>query len=255
MTITSTGNSLPSARIASSSSGCPPTRAHAGPQVARQARAVRLAQPRRDDQRRQLAPDHLRRGVAERALGGAVDLDHAALVVHRDDAVEGGVEDRALARVRRAHRLLRPAALDELRDLRAQALHRRQQVGVGLERRGGGEGHHADAAQRERERALHAPPAGRSPMPRAPARHRRPRPRATSRRSAARHRARRAATARRRSSATRRSPPAAPDRPRSRPRPRPARARPRARCGAGQPRRDGRAVARSRQASHVTVSR
>ena len=40
----------------------------------------------------QLAPDHLLGLVAERLLGRAVDLHHAALVVHRDDGVEGGVE-------------------------------------------------------------------------------------------------------------------------------------------------------------------
>ena len=54
-----------------------------------------VAQCRRDDQRRQLAADHLRGRVAERPLGRLVDLDDVAAVIHRHDAVEGGVEDRA----------------------------------------------------------------------------------------------------------------------------------------------------------------
>ena len=89
----STGNSLPSLRMAGSSTGCPTIRPSPGRHVALDAPAVRLAQVRRDDQLGQLAADHLLGRVAERLLGGAVDLDDHALGVHRDDAVEGRVED------------------------------------------------------------------------------------------------------------------------------------------------------------------
>ena len=120
--------------------------------VPREPSAMRVAPGRRDDQLGQFAPDHLLGAVAERALGRAVDLDHVAVVVHRDDAVEGRVQDRALARVARAQVGLGPAALDELRDLRAEAVHRGQQARVGHERGSGREAHDADAGERERER-------------------------------------------------------------------------------------------------------
>ena len=94
--VTSAGNSLPSARSAVSSTGArrsatrrsrPPARARGG------ARPVR----RRDHERRQLLPDHLGAATAEHALGGGVELAHAALGVERDDRVDGRVDDRLLA--------------------------------------------------------------------------------------------------------------------------------------------------------------
>ena len=107
------------------------------------------APARRDDQRGQLAADHLLGRVAERLLGGAVDLDHLALVVHRDDAVEGRVEDRRLARVRRLDGLHRAAALGEVRDLQGEAVDRRAHLRVGLV--AGREGDDARARERQDE--------------------------------------------------------------------------------------------------------
>ena len=50
---------------------------------------------------RQLAADHLVRRVAERPLGGAVDREHDAALVHRHDGVERDVEHRAPPRLER----------------------------------------------------------------------------------------------------------------------------------------------------------
>ena len=101
--------------------------------------------------------------VAEGRLGGRVDLDDVPVAVHRDDAVEGGVEDRRLARLALAHAALGAAALDELPDLRAQAAHRGQQLLVGREARGGEELHDAEHVPRRggsgRRRRSAGPPA------------------------------------------------------------------------------------------------
>ena len=133
-----------------------------GLDVAREPVAMGGAQRRRHDQRRQLAADHLRRRVPERPLRRLVDLDDVAAVVHRHDAVERGVEDRALARVALQHRLLRAAALDELADLGAEAAHRREQVVVQLAPLGDEELDHAEQARRaaHREREARAQPGG-----------------------------------------------------------------------------------------------
>ena len=61
--------------------------------------------------------------VAERLLRRAVDLDHHAGRVHRDDAVERRVEDRALARVAVAEQVLGAPALDAVADPAAEARH------------------------------------------------------------------------------------------------------------------------------------
>ena len=65
-----------------------------GLEVARQARAVALAQRRRHDQLGHLAADRLVGAVAEGALGGRVELDDAAAVVHARSRVERGLEHR-----------------------------------------------------------------------------------------------------------------------------------------------------------------
>ena len=101
----------------------------AGVHVALQAAAMVLAQGTgRDHDLRELAADHLLGAVAEGRLGGRVDLDDVPAAVHRDDAVEGGVEDRRLARLALVHAALGAAALGKLPDLRPQAAHRGQQL-------------------------------------------------------------------------------------------------------------------------------
>ena len=136
-----------------------------GLDVAREPVAVGGAQRRRHDQRRQLAADHLRRGVPERPLRRLVDLDDVAAVVHRHDAVERGVEDRALARVALQDGLLRAAALDELADLGAEAAHRLEQVVVQLAPLGDEELDHAEQAGRCRAPGTRSPSAARRRRP------------------------------------------------------------------------------------------
>ena len=118
-----------------------------------------VAQRRRDDQLRHLAADRLLRGVAECLLGRPVELEHPALMVHRDDAVERGREHRALARLARADRLLGPGALDLLAELEPDRHHQVEQVVVGLGLLLGEELDHTDEsahrADREGERAVH----------------------------------------------------------------------------------------------------
>ncbi len=134
----------------------------AGRDVLRDAVAMRLAQGGRDDQLGQLAPHHLGGRVAERPLGGPVDLDDVAVGVHGDDAVEGGVEHRRLAGVALAQAVLSPPALDALADAAAEARHRLEQVVVGLAALGGqeldGAEHVGRAADREAERRPQAGP-------------------------------------------------------------------------------------------------
>src|SRR3989440_474524 len=131
----------------------------AGLEVALEPLAVGVAQRRRDDQLRHLAADRLLRGVAECLLGRPVELEHPALMVHRDDAVERGREHRALARLARADRLLGPGALDLLAELEPDRRHQVEQVVVGLGLLLGEELDHTDEsahrADREGERAVH----------------------------------------------------------------------------------------------------
>ncbi len=91
-----------------------------------------VSKMRRDDQLGHLAPDDVLGPVAERLLGGRIELEHAAPVVDRDDAVERRFQDRGMTSLPLAHRLLGPAALDELPDLAAEALRGRKQLVVGL---------------------------------------------------------------------------------------------------------------------------
>ena len=75
-------------------------RAAAGLEVTCEGLAMLVAERRRDDQVDHELPQRLVAEVAERLLGGRVEVDDATLVVDGDHAVEGGVEDRDLARVR-----------------------------------------------------------------------------------------------------------------------------------------------------------
>ena len=111
-------------------------------------------------------PTSSSRGVAEGRLGGRVDLDDVPAAVHRDDAVEGGVEDRALARLALADALLGAAALDELPDLRPEAAHRGQQLVVRRDARGGEELHDAEHASRRSGSGRRRPSAGPPRRPR-----------------------------------------------------------------------------------------
>ncbi len=69
----------------------------AGGEVPRDRPLVRRAEVRRDDQLRDRPAARVGAVVSERALGGGVEVDDAALGVHRDDAVQRDVEDRRLA--------------------------------------------------------------------------------------------------------------------------------------------------------------
>ncbi len=55
---------------------------------------VRSAELGRHDQLGELSAEHVLFPVAERLLGGPVELEHAAEVIDRDDRVQGRVEDR-----------------------------------------------------------------------------------------------------------------------------------------------------------------
>src|SRR5204863_8205767 len=99
--------------------------------IARETEPVARAQPGRHDQLGHLAPRGLLCGVAERLLGGTAPLDHPAVVVDRYDAVERGGKDRPLALFALAHVALGTAGCDEAANLRAEAGHRSEQLGVG----------------------------------------------------------------------------------------------------------------------------
>ena len=58
----------------------------AGLEVAPEAGAVLVAQARRDDDLGHLAADDLFGPIAERLLGGGIELEDASAVVDRDDA-------------------------------------------------------------------------------------------------------------------------------------------------------------------------
>jgi hypothetical protein len=126
------------------------------------------AQGRRDDRLGQFPAQDLGPAVAERPLGGRVELDDPPPVVDGDDAVQGGLEDGRLARFALAHRLLGLLAPDELPDLAADGGHHRQQLVVRLLQRAVEELDHAEhlaaAPDREAEGAVQADPGrGRGP--------------------------------------------------------------------------------------------
>ena len=83
------------------------------------------------------AAEHRRRGVAEAALGGGVELDDAAFAVHADDAVERGLDGRAQARLAALQLALALAPLGDVahhrEHVRLAAVADRDDAQVGLE--------------------------------------------------------------------------------------------------------------------------
>jgi hypothetical protein len=70
----------------------------AGREVAAEAVDVGLTELGRDDQLGERLPQRLLARVAEHLLGGGVELDDCAVLVHADDGVEGDVEERTTER-------------------------------------------------------------------------------------------------------------------------------------------------------------
>jgi hypothetical protein len=112
----------------------------------------------RNDQRCEILPDRLRARVTEHPLRRGIELGDVPVVIHRDDRVECGVENRARARLLRDDLPLNLLARHEVADLPADARHQRQQVVVH-----GGDGHAVElryaqnlvvAQNREPERAM-----------------------------------------------------------------------------------------------------
>ena len=91
----------------------PEVGAVAGPDEVAQPAPHLVAQRRRDDGIRHLAPEDLGAAVAEEAPGRGVELDDPPLVVGGEDAVEGGVEDECLSDLARPQLLLPLARLLE----------------------------------------------------------------------------------------------------------------------------------------------
>src|ERR1051325_1503165 len=102
----STGNRDPSARSASISKRWSRTRGSPA--------AVAGAQIRWHDQLGHLAADRILAAVAERPLGGGVELHDASAMVHRHDAVQGGLQRRPVSLLARVPRVLGAPTLDEL---------------------------------------------------------------------------------------------------------------------------------------------
>jgi hypothetical protein len=73
-------------------------RARALAQVLRKPLLVALTQCGRHDQPAEAPPADVHAAVAEGALRGGVEVHDAAARVHRDDAVQGGLEHRGMAR-------------------------------------------------------------------------------------------------------------------------------------------------------------
>ena len=108
----SAGNTVPSERIASTSMRRPSSvpAPSAGPSAVQRVERlpVRIAERGRDDQLGELPAEHVLPAVAERLLGGAVELEHEAVVIDGDHRVEGGIEDRERMRRIRAQSRCRP---------------------------------------------------------------------------------------------------------------------------------------------------
>ena len=66
-------------------------------QVSGEPSVMPISQPRRNDEIGHRLTDDLIPPVAERSLARRIEVDHAALVVHRDDAVERRVQNTGLA--------------------------------------------------------------------------------------------------------------------------------------------------------------
>ena len=95
------------------------------------------AQARRDDHVGEQAAEHGLAAVAEDALGGRVELDDAAVVVHPDDAVERGLDGRPQARLAALQLALAHAPLGDVADdrehVRLAAVVHRDHAQVGVE--------------------------------------------------------------------------------------------------------------------------
>ena len=125
-------------------------------EVAGEPVAMRLAQRRWHDEVREQLPGHFPAAVPEGHLGGSVELDDSPLVVHRDHAVEGGLEHGPAERLALPNRLFGASSFDLLADLHAEPGCDGQQVVVHRAPGGGEELDHAQHAlgahDRERER-------------------------------------------------------------------------------------------------------
>ena len=106
--------------------------------------------------------------ATEHPLRGAVELDHEALVVDRDDRVERGGEHRGLARLALADRLGCGHALDELADQRAEGVGQHEQLGIGLAHLAREQLDHGDAATAARGSGTPSPRADPPSEPRPP---------------------------------------------------------------------------------------
>src|SRR5437660_12376578 len=85
----------------------------------------------REEDIRHTPPDDVGGTAAERALRRRIELDHATVLIDRDDAVEGGVEHAGLARLALLNLVLHPLAREKLPQLRANRRAHPQQIVVG----------------------------------------------------------------------------------------------------------------------------
>src|SRR5262245_38740720 len=97
-----------------------------GLEVASEATAVIRSQRRRHDELGHVLTDGVVARIAKDPLGRRIELENAALRVHRDDAVEGGAQDCAGQRFPCADSILSTAAYDELADQASKHGHRRK---------------------------------------------------------------------------------------------------------------------------------
>ena len=129
-------------------------------EVPREPSAVAVAQVRRHDQLRHLAADRLLARVAERALGGGVELDDAAAMVHRHDAVQRGLQRRAVALLAGVVGVLGRRRSTSWPSWPPTTSSAADEVGVGLARARAEDLDDADdaalAAHREADRRVHA---------------------------------------------------------------------------------------------------
>jgi hypothetical protein len=93
---------------------------------------VRLVQPVDHQQIGDREAQRLLPRTRERQLGRGIELGHAPVRIQPDDALEGRVHDRALARLAGAHVALGVAVADELADQAADPRQQRHQLLVGL---------------------------------------------------------------------------------------------------------------------------
>ena len=150
----STGNSVPSARIAVVSKRRSIAAGGSRGEVARQALPVRGAQIDRDDQLGHVPAHDLRPLVAERSLRRRVEFDDAPAMIDGDDAVEHGLEHPGLPGFALRDLLLDFLSREELADLGADRREHLKQVGVRLAIRSAEELEHAEevAARGDRKR-------------------------------------------------------------------------------------------------------